>query len=584
MNDQTNTKTYEFVGFDIETYNDSKGRKVFICGSLVYQEEGEEKIEYYTDKEAYIKRMLSTRFENHYLVATKLRFEFNVLFWKTPHWDKFHSIIRQHGRIIYAELRNSRGKKIRFTDTLNYAPMSVEKLAPLVELFKLKKPSWLGKRPPKDYDEAQYLKSYNIMDSRISAAYMRLHQTVTNNLQGTIQMTGAGTALNIYRKSFLKEPLIKEEYILKEDIKPFIYEAYYGGRTEAFSRGKIEGAHYYDVNSIYPGVMREEYPLPQSVCKPRNATLTNIKEYEGVSRVTIKQPHTNYPVLPHKMQYKGGMKLIFPTGTWTGTYNHNELRYAQSKGVIIKKIHEQIIYTKKFKPFKDWVERLYSLRRMYQEQDNPMQAVIKLTMNSLYGKFAQKEINDTKILQENNVTIEDVNGADTFEWYEDIVVLNKKRETNSVFTFPILSSYTSSKARIQMHQIITETEALYTDTDSVITLKEMPTTTEIGGLKLEQIITEGIIVRPKLYRIENTIKAKGYHKPDREGFEALLRGEKIDCTRMAGTKEALKRGYEPEQELEIWKEASTEDNKRQWERPFSTEELQHSTPLCIHEL
>jgi len=64
-----------------------------------------------------------------------------------------------------------------------------------------------------------------------------------------------------------------------------------------------------------------------------------------------------------------------------------------------------------------------------------------------------------------------------------------------------------------------DTYCIYSDTDSVITSKpiEVGINNEIGGLKLEYTIKEGIFIRNKLYGFitdkgEEIVKASGYKK------------------------------------------------------------------------
>lgn len=79
-----------FVGVDVETIGP---KKIFFCGSLVWVEGGQEHVLFFECKEDMIRSMLSSRFEGCWFVATNLHFEFTTLFFNTPFWDEFHTIL-----------------------------------------------------------------------------------------------------------------------------------------------------------------------------------------------------------------------------------------------------------------------------------------------------------------------------------------------------------------------------------------------------------------------------------------------------------------------------------------------------------
>ena len=63
-------------------------------------------------------------------------------------------------------------------------------------------------------------------------------------------------------------------------------------------------------------------------------------------------------------------------------------------GKVIE-IYEGVIYRENYKvsPFKKVIDKLFELRQKYKEENNEvMQLLVKLIMNSLYGEFLRKVI------------------------------------------------------------------------------------------------------------------------------------------------------------------------------------------------
>ena len=64
-------------------------------------------------------------------------------------------------------------------------------------------------------------------------------------------------------------------------------------------------------------------------------------------------------------------------------------------GGEVVQIYESVIYRENYKesPFKKVIDKLFELRQKYKEENNEvMQLLVKLIMNSLYGEFLRKDI------------------------------------------------------------------------------------------------------------------------------------------------------------------------------------------------
>ena len=563
-------RTFDFVGFDIETYNNN-GVQEFYFGGLYYYQNGKEVYEYYDDKELMIARLLTPFFKNKYIVATNLGFDYSSLFYKTKYWNDIKLIYRGSDIItcVY-KLPNKQGS-IRFIDTMNYAPFSVEKLGNILKTPKLDKPDYIGKRKSLTKEELNYFIEYNKYDCKISCDFMYFLQKAINLLGGELKLTIASTSLDVFRRQFLVHRLKKENNIIKNfDVKSYIFNGYYGGRTEVFERGKFYNMNYYDINSLYPSQMLKKVPEPNSVFIPEDVNINNILKYEGTSHVRVITPDKiKYPILPYRD--KTNKKLIFPKGTWNGYYNHNELRYAINNGYIIEPI-SHVCYRNSIYLFKNYVTTLYDLRLKYKAENNKMELVTKLCLNSLYGKFAQRSRENITITDLNNVTGKELATLlfeDSGDIKENFHILREVTEFDGVFSFPIFSSYITSYARITLHKYIVNHNPVYCDTDSIITADTLEVSSELGAMKLEGKLLECEFYKPKFYRAtfdngKQIVKVKGVNRCTTEDFDKILRKETVNKLKFSKIKESIRHGISPNTMIIVPKILDLNDNKRVW--------------------
>jgi len=574
-------KKYDYVGFDIETYGDNN---LFYSGGLYYYENGKEKFEYYEDKTQLAEAMLNKRFRNKTFVATNLGFDLTGLFFNTKYWNNFKLTHRGSDLLLASYNLGNNNGKIKIIDTFNFVQFSVAKMGGILGSDKINKPSfWVKKEngdidaiKPRTEEERLELMIYNKQDCKISCDFMYLLQKGVNEVGGNIKLTIASTSMDVWRRSHLKEDLIKETFFF-HDHKDFIYKAYYGGRTETFKRGIFKDLYYYDINSLYPSVMRNNvYPKPSSIQIAPMPNIDNIQKYEGVSECVVSTPNgfNRIPLLPH---YNNG-KLCFPTGRFKGVWNHCELRKAIELGYVIEDVLEQRYYTETFRPFQTYVNDIYAQRLKYQSEGSTLELVSKLLLNSLYGKFAQKEKTKTTIKN-----IDFMNEDERLEFFfsdpnpnevtikNNHIITNVKEQFDGAFSFPIFSSYVTSYARLLMYEYLDELgDVIYMDTDSVVTKKKLAhTSKELGEMKLEFEPIRGVFVKPKFYLLDNKVKLKGVNRPSVEEFFKILNGESVKKVKFSKLKESIRRGILPNTKINVDKKLDLEDNKRIWKGLFS---------------
>jgi hypothetical protein len=615
------------VGFDIETADDNK---TFLCSSF-YTPEYQKTI---FTKEEFREELLNRKiYHNAFIGATNLSFDFfgsvfgediekhfkllfrgsDLIFAKTyVYKSNFYSSSKIQTPEGIAHARTS----ITFIDSMNYTKMSVKSLGDWIGIPKIESPLTMGKTPQTP-EEWETLITYNMRDSEITQKAINKLFDGFIDLGAKPRLTIASTGMDLWRRQYLDTDYYNHD---KQTLYE-LFESYVGGRTEVFTRGHIEGYNYYDFNSLYPFCMTLELPDPNTHKRLERGIISNIYAYEGCSRVKCFCPNMKYPVLP----VKTGEKLIFPVGNIEGCYNHVELRYAVSLGYEIKEISVQHIFTRKCSPFRSYAISLYEKRKIKKKEGDPIEMVIKLLLNSLYGKTGQRFFNRDTIMHKSQFTMDILKDVDTFEFIGNYVRIMKVEEKPSVFCFPEWASHITSHARLKLHQAMVLCNPVYVDTDSMLTKMDIPCSDKLGDLKLEMFITEGFIIKPKFYCLiddkdKEHVKIKGVHKKmliegmDDKGeseilpFQKFIAGERItiktagfqknisiaylkdniidgslsiNMLKFMKFREAIRRDKIPNEIVPILKVLDLEDTKRLWSDKFDLFSTQESKAISL---
>ncbi|KAI3702104.1 hypothetical protein L6452_27785 [Arctium lappa] len=203
------------------------------------------------------------------------------------------------------------------------------------------------------------------------------------NLDIETKITLSALALSIFRLRYYDDKIFPIN-IPNRNEENFIRKAYYGDHTDAY-KPYGEDLYYYDVNSLYPFIMKE-YPMPCGAPvwygnledKDLDSILGFIDAYV-VCPKTIKKPF-----LPYRDK---NSTLIFPTGEFVGIYYSEELKFAREIGYTVIPI-SGYLFKKKEIPFRDFVSDLFSSRLEAKKSGNDaLSYVYKILMNSLYGRF-----------------------------------------------------------------------------------------------------------------------------------------------------------------------------------------------------
>lgn len=191
----------------------------------------------------------------------------------------------------------------------------------------------------------------------------------------------------LYGPGALAAAIFKHEKIKDYD-GPYNEEislsAYYGGRFDTALFGRFEGVHEYDIRSAYPDQIRNLPCLRHVSWRPsRDPSLCAYGLYRVKWNVGID---CLYPPFP----YRDSTGCIWYPYTGQGWYHADEVRAAlEIFGNKVKVLEGlALVQECEHQPFK-FVEGLYKWRLKLAKENYPKGQVVKLGLNSMYGKLVQ---------------------------------------------------------------------------------------------------------------------------------------------------------------------------------------------------
>jgi hypothetical protein len=388
-------------------------------------------------------------------------------------------------------------KYITFADSYNLLPMSIKDMG---EMLKFPKGEV-------DYSTIEWNEeciTYCKRDCEILHKELTMFfTTMINEYKVKPRLTTASSAMALFKHCFYK----MGETIFNKSLDEECRNAYYGGRTEVHKE-QLEKGYCYDVNSLYPSVMISgySYPSPEHLKKenePSNEKLlTLLNNKEGVAHIKVEAPNIKVPLLPYRLENK----LNFPVGEFTGWYCFPEIRKAIEIGYKIIST-DTIIYTIPIdSPFDGFIREMYNKRKECKERKDPLEHFYKILMNSLYGKFAQRneikeigyENNPDKCFDPELEFKPFSNDSDYGYWVKKDQTANEQRALHDIV---IWSAYVTCYARLKLYSYMEKVGFNFAncDTDSLFTEVELETSKELGEMKLEYEVTDCDFIRPKHY-------------------------------------------------------------------------------------
>jgi len=362
---------------------------------------------------------------------------------------------------------NKKVKKIIILSSTNYYQASIKELGETFNLPKLDP----GYNAPLEIAIQYCRRDVEI----VKIAMTNFFDFVVNNKLGNCARTIAGQSFAAYRARFMSH----EIGIHCDEIALTVErEAYSGGRTEAWFIGEIrEKIFVVDVNSMYPFVMRvNNFPVKlltiRNKLSPSKLQWFIDNNYLLCARCKIK---TKEPIFPLKS--KG--KLIFPIGEFVTSISTPEI----IKALEINAIQEAktVCVYEGANIFEDFVTFFYTERlKAKKEKDEVRSYLLKIFMNSLYGKFGQKAIEWEEIgtAPPEEIKIERIFSADTGTYKTikiigGLILQNVEKSGNaaeSYNSFPAIAAHVTAYARCLLWeyiQIAGKANVYYMDTDSI---------------------------------------------------------------------------------------------------------------------
>ena len=312
--------------------------------------------------------------------------------------------------------------------------------------------------------------------------------------------------------------------------------AYHGGRTDTFYKGTPNGqqVYKYDVNSLYPYCMLGNMPVRYL----QSGSTQWVGGYDGyivLADVDIYiPPESDYGFLGLEgVKIEG--RLIFPVGRYRAWVWEPLLKIADRHGYI-ERVHNVLLYECE-NIFDEYVTDLFARRLEYKRTGNDaFQLLTKLMMNSLYGKFGQKQSGkwvDTDP-DEYNV-LYGLSDVERFQQYWDGEEHEYWQQGDKLYRFVggsglarhsicSIAGYITAKARAllwtALAAVITQGGELYMcDTDSVVCNIPLPAVlvddSELGKFALEGLVEGDTceFMAPKHYTYGGKQKLKGVRKP-----------------------------------------------------------------------
>ena len=564
--------------FDIETWGLEP--KAFAIGVVIYELNGQLIKARFSDPKKMFKYMTGYTFRGYTWWGHNV--EYDLLGICENPLTEFDKCIYAKSNFILA-IKKIGKNTIRFQDSYNLFKTSLKQIGKAMGYTKLDTPDKFTLGLRSKITEKDWL--YCERDCEIVLkAVNQFKSWIFDNFHCNIGCTIASTALKVWQTNWGVDIYV-DKYV-----NAAFRKSYYGGRTEVFIKGHVETLmNYYDINSLYPYVYSKiRFPDPSrmksgSGLKAFKKVIEN-ERYEGTAFIEI-YTEQEIPILPVRIDGK----LLFPRGVIRGNYNFNEIRYALSNGYKIIDAGEFLYSPYIDSPFDEYVRDIYSKRLEYQSVGNGMgEEFCKRLLNHLYGKFG--EMRDGSEWGEwcNPIPgkyFEEVRSGWGYWKFRDC------KETQTDHTIFAFCSYVTSAARIELHKLMRKVEqkggeVYYCDTDSVICDVDLPVSKELGDIKLEGLVVDGVILKPKQYELtfaDGSIHRKMKGIPSRCMPDTLF-ANTIIVDRYVKSKEGIRRGLRAGEKLRVTKRNNYgENDKRIFDLVGVDLEVScvKSTPICL---
>jgi hypothetical protein len=337
---------------------------------------------------------------------------------------------------------------------------------------------------------------YCIKDAELTAKLGLLLQEKLNKINVSFEQPYSCGAIAIKHFSQWYQPI---------PFKPtewnfYAFLSYFGGRFEITKRGYVPKVYQYDINSAYPYQIANLIDLRYGQWV-KSKDVIETAEY-GFCKIIIRDMKDTY-VEPFCYRSKDGLVFYPKYENVLHFCTLHELLYAEKHYKLDYDIIDgwYFIPEKYVYPFKD-IQNIYEERRKIKKVDPVMQLVLKLIMNSLYGKFAERNTISSIAKNPYDYDMSVFNG-------EDVIKIKKIKKVGKLFN-PVYASYITAKTRLQCLDLARKVKkhcvAMFTD--CVVTTKKLDLdSTKLGEWSFE-MEGEGLFLLCGVYTIRNEEKTK----------------------------------------------------------------------------
>lgn len=365
---------------------------------------------------------------------------------------------------------------------------------------------------------------------------------IKDNKLGSLKYTISSQSMEAFKQRFCKHKIWLHDNL---DVLDFERKSYYGGRTEIFYKGKVrKPIRYYDVNSMYPYVMKNfNYPIEYKFTK-ENISIQQMEYYIEKGWLVIAECYIDTKLNAYPL--KRDNTLQFPTGKFITHLSTPEVIEALENEDIVK--FGKVQFYKGANIFAEYIDFFYNNRVELKKAGNKKEKMFKLFLNSLYGKFGAKRDKWQSISEEEIKMLDPL--FDLCEWIMDnykipkllidgidltpkiryigneLQIAGEEGEDNN--SFPAIASHVTGYARMIIWKAIkycqkNNIKYYYCDTDSIFIEGELPADmvdeNELGKFKVEKVYINGV----------EFINLKNYCELNEEGLKVITneKGEKI---------------------------------------------------------
>jgi DNA polymerase elongation subunit (family B) len=588
-------KTKKIFGFDTETVD---GRAVLVAcsdSSFVFSSDFEDIARFLTQR----------RFTKSLNLFWNLDYDFFAILKHLP--EEFVHVLYENKGLVYENYfikwipkkffsiaRIDEKQNSKFFDLWQFYRMSLNEAA---QRYLNDRKEEINVRNIADYLKSLELKTrllnYCIKDAKLTAQLGEILQQKLNslNIDFSKPYSCGYISANYFFRNKPTFGFKKTEWSL------YALLSYYGGRFEVLKRGYFSRIYQYDINSAYPFyISRLISPLNGEWVKTKDLNYETA-DY-GFAKIAINGfEHDLISPLPWRLKSRMVIYPNFEDGLNAEYYiSYPELKAAEEMGLEFDILDSWVFYGKDELLFSEIIDLYEQRKKAKKENDKVMELVLKIIMNSLYGKFAEKQFSVRAYLKQVPGSKEITVSGKTFYVKE----LNRP----GLLFCPVLASYITALTRVQLLEtaMTVQDYIVAFATDSILTLKQLDSSfvgEKLGQWKLE---TEGeaVVLMSGVYSIKNNgmVKSRFRGFPVSADFFKLLEENKESDKIIFEFEKAVKLGeivqfyhqYSYE-DLNIFRTVEKElscfsDEKREWlSQPITFKDLLEdwfdSTPKTV---